>query len=267
MKKFLRRTGLTALIVLCSLSLAALHIGLYIAAAEEGYVQNITLRETAAGELSITVSYRNIHHLYFEKKVFCAVYILDPGEETLYGDTGEEKLTADDGLGPYRIAICINLELGDSLYQKYPHRTVCEYRGASVPEGKYRIKISNLPSDIPESVIYIGSDFPLPVQEETLPPQFRPLGSFHIKSSEAGKNAGFAFSKQSCYCRSCCSVIPSKKSSIILSSFSHIGSVAQRPARAHRFGVPSRQATGAKEPSVSFRMLPTVYASGSRFSR
>ena len=60
MKKFLRRTGLTALIVLCSLSLAALHIGLYIAAAEEGYVQNITLRETAAGELSITVSYRNI---------------------------------------------------------------------------------------------------------------------------------------------------------------------------------------------------------------
>ena len=28
MKKFLRRTGLTALIVLCSLSLAALHIGL-----------------------------------------------------------------------------------------------------------------------------------------------------------------------------------------------------------------------------------------------
>ena len=169
MKKFLRRTGLTALIVLCSLSLAALHIGLYLAAAEEGYVQNITLRETAAGELSITVSYRNIHHLYFEKKVFCAVYILDPGEETLYGDTGEEKLTADDGLGPYRIAICINLELGDSLYQKYPHRTVCEYRGASVPEGKYRIKISNLPSDIPESVIYIGSDFPLPVQEAAIP--------------------------------------------------------------------------------------------------
>lgn len=186
MKKFLRRTGLTVLIVLCSLSLAALHIGLYIVTAEEGHVQNITLRETAPGELSIAVSYRNVHHLYFEKRVFCAAYILDPGEETLCGDTGEEKLTADDGLGPYRIAICINLNLGDSLYRQYPHRTVCEYRGISVPEGKYRIKISNLPSDVPESVIYIGSDFPLLVQEETLPPQFRPFGTFHIKSKEAG---------------------------------------------------------------------------------
>ena len=55
------------------------------------------------------------------------------------------------------------------------------------------------------------------------------------------------------------SVIPSKNSSIILSSRSYIGKVWQQVDREQAAGPWVVQDTVARLPSVSFRMLPTVY--------
>ena len=62
-------------------------------------------------------------------------------------------------------------------------------------------------------------------------------------------------------------VMPSKNSSIIRSSFSHMGRVSQQVSRPQALGPWQVQPVDAREPSVSLRMLPTVYSSGDRFSR
>ena len=56
-------------------------------------------------------------------------------------------------------------------------------------------------------------------------------------------------------------------STIIASSFSHIGFVWQQVERAHADGPWLVQETAFSEPSVSFRILPTVYSDGLRFKR
>jgi hypothetical protein len=62
-------------------------------------------------------------------------------------------------------------------------------------------------------------------------------------------------------------VIPSKNSSIIRSSFSHMGSASQQVARPQALGPWVVQPVDARGPSVSLRMLPMVYSSGFRFRR
>ena len=62
-------------------------------------------------------------------------------------------------------------------------------------------------------------------------------------------------------------VIPSKNSSIIRSSLSHMGLAWQHSVLEQAAAPWVVQDTALKEPSVSFRMLPTVYSSGLRFKR
>ena len=51
------------------------------------------------------------------------------------------------------------------------------------------------------------------------------------------------------------------------SSFSHMGLVWQQVLRLQAEGPWVVQLTAARLPSVSYRMLPTVYSFGARFSR
>ena len=62
-------------------------------------------------------------------------------------------------------------------------------------------------------------------------------------------------------------VMDSKKPSIMASNLSHIGLVWQQVVRLQAAGPWLVQETAERLPSVSFRMLPTVYWEGSRFSR
>ena len=67
--------------------------------------------------------------------------------------------------------------------------------------------------------------------------------------------------------RMSCNVMDSKKLSTILSSLSHIGSALQQELLEQADAPCVVQDTVAREPSVSFKILPMVYSWGALFSR
>ncbi len=164
MKKFLRRTGLTALIVLCSLSLAALHIGLYLFCGHSNEVWDVKLHSAPFGKLVLAVSYDN---MYFEKMPY-GVRRMEEGEEFSVGDG-----KIDPGvLGKYRIEILfIDTNRGERLYKhQTPSLTDGWWSAYDIktlnPSLKGKFKMLVTEPDDSLLCIYIGSDEPFEIKEK-----------------------------------------------------------------------------------------------------
>ncbi|GEM_PF-5064916 len=164
MKKFLRRTGLTVLIVLCSLSLAALHIGLYLFCGHSNEVWDVKLHSAPFGKLVLAVSYDN---MYFEKMPY-GVRRMEEGEEFSVGDG-----KIDPGvLGKYRIEILfIDTNRGERLYKhQTPSLTDGWWSAYDVktlnPSLKGKFKMLVTEPDDSLLCIYIGSDEPFEIKEK-----------------------------------------------------------------------------------------------------
>ena len=164
MKIFLRRAGLSLLIVLSSLSLAALHIGLYFFCGHSNEVWDVRLHSAPLGRLVLAVSYDN---MYFEKMSY-GVRRMEEGEEFAVGDG-----TIDPGvLGKYRIEIYfIDTNLGERFYKhQAPSLTYGWWSAYDVKtlnpflKGKFKMLVTTPDDSL--LCIYIGSDEPFEIREK-----------------------------------------------------------------------------------------------------